>query len=229
MSASPHVVSKVARSPDVLGELLHSLSQPLTSLQCSLELSLDNSLVPSFELSIEPVAERRRENILAALQETGKVIGMVQLMREYLDAEQPGPEAFSSALQSTLRSVIQELSSIAAVRAVRLFLVGTCTARLRVVESRLRLALQYLITTMIEAQTAGGTVVLLLAEKPDGTVLRGEGERGFRELAGASATLRRVRLAIAARILEGAGASLVLGDADSAGFVLSIPRRVGNP
>jgi hypothetical protein len=118
--------------------------------------------------------------------------------------------------------VIEELSSIAAVRAVRLVLVGTCAAKLRMAESRLRLALQYLITTMIEAQTVGGKVVLLLGEDPAGTVLRGEGERGFRELAGAAATLRRVRLAIAGRVLESAEASLVLGDADAAGFVLCI-------
>ena len=40
MGVSPQLASKPARSPDVLGELLHSLSQPLTTLQCSLELSI---------------------------------------------------------------------------------------------------------------------------------------------------------------------------------------------
>jgi hypothetical protein len=64
---------------------------------------------------------------------------MIQSMREYLIAEQPAPEAFSSALAPATRSVIEELSSIAAVRGVRLRLVGTCTAT--VPESRLRLAL----------------------------------------------------------------------------------------
>ena len=38
--------------------------------------------------------------------------------------------------------------------------------------------------------------------------------------------LRRVRLAIASRVLEGAGASLVIGNVDHNGFVLRIPRRV---
>jgi signal transduction histidine kinase len=218
MSASPQPVSKLARSPDVLGELLHSLSQPLTSLQCSLELSIDE------------VAESQRNNVAIALHETGKVIGMIQLMREYLDAGHSEPESFSAALdptlELTLRSVIEELSSIAAVRAIRVFLAGTSTARLRMAESRLRLALQYVITTLIEAQAAGGKVVLLLKEDQGGTVLRGEGERGFRELAVATATLRRVKLAIATRVFESAGTSLVLGDADSAGFVLYIPRTL---
>jgi hypothetical protein len=226
----------------VLGELLHSLSQPLTSLRCSLELS------------IEEVAEQQQESVSVALQQTEKVIGMIQLMREYLDAEQPGPEAYPVALARAMRSVIEELSSIAAVRGVQLHLMGTCTAALPVPESRLRLALQYLIATIIEAQPVGGKVMLLLGEGPAGAVLRVEGERGFRELeqsamqtkrdqVGATSvsvsTLRRVRLAIASRVLETAGASLVFGDGghtgvDQArvghpGFVLRIPRRAAPP
>lgn len=152
------------------------------------------------------------------------------------------PFAYPAALAPAMRSVVEELSSIAAVREVRLRLVGSCTATVPVPESRLRLALQYLIATMIDAQPVGGRVMLLLGEGPAGTVLRVEGDRRFRELAtkrdpaGAKSasvsTLRRVRLAIASRVLETAGASLVLGDAvhavgDPTGFVLRIPRRVG--
>ena len=228
----------------MLGELLHSLSQPLTSLRCSLELSLQLPL----GLSIEETAEQQQASVSVALQQTEKVIGMIQLIREYLDAEQPVPAAFSSALAPATRSLIEELSSIAAVRGVRLRLVGTCAATLAVPESRLRLALQYLIATLIEAQPAGGKVMLLLGEGPAGAVLRVEGECGFRRLgfldqeqsatvsqtkeapAGAPSSsvlaLRRVRLAIATRVLETAGASLVFGDGDVApvGFVLRIPR-----
>src|ERR1700687_3875343 len=200
MSTSPHTFPKVPEGPDVLGELLHSLSQPLTSLRCSLELS------------IEEVAEQQQESVSVALQQTEKVIGMVQLMREYLDAEQPGPEACPVALAPAMRSVIEELSSIAVVRGVQLRLVGTCTATVPVPESRLRLALQYLITTLIEAQPVGGKVMLLLGEGPAGAVLRVEGERGFHQqkpsATSPQTTLRRARIAIASRVLESAGASL---------------------
>jgi len=125
-------------------------------------------------------------------------------------------------------------------------------------ESRLRLALQYLIATMIEAHPVGGKVTLLLGEGPAGTVLRVEGERDFRQRnfhqpefretgpgatsapakrdrartrSASISTLRRVKLAIARRVLETAGASLVLGasDAGPTGFVLRIPHRVGHP
>ncbi len=204
----------------MLGELLHSLSQPLTSLRCSLELSL------------EEMAEPLQAGVSVALQQTEEVIGMIQLMREYLDAEQLAPQAFSSALAPATRSLIEELCSIAALRDVRLRLVGTCTATLPVPESRLRLALQYLIAAMIEAQPVGGKVMLLLGEGPAGAVLRVEGERGFRlckrNSTSLQTTLRGARIAIARRVLESAGASLVFGggDVDPAGFVLRIPRAV---
>jgi hypothetical protein len=215
----------------VLGELLHSLSQPLTGLRCSLELSLQLPL----DRSIEEATEHQQASVSAALQQTEKVIGMIQLMREYLDAEQPEPQAFSSALAPAMRSVIDELSALAAVRGVRLRLVGTCMAALPVPESRLRLALQYLIATMIEAQLVGGKVMLLLGEGPAGAVLRMEGERGFQQqkpsTTSPQATLRRARIAIASRVLESAGASLVFGggDVDPTGFVLRIPRPVAAP
>ena len=257
MSTSSHSFPP-PRVPDLLGELLHSLSQPLTSLRCSLELSLDLPTDLPSELSPEKVAEQQQASAAVALQQTEKVIGMIQLMREYLDAEQPGPDACSTALAPALRSVIEELSSIAEVRGIQLRLVGTCLATMPVPESRLRVALQYLIATMVEAQPARGKVTLLLGEGPAGAVLRVEGERGSREpnyhqpnsheieqhltrapvprgpvgaTSASLSTLRRVRLAIARRVLETAGASLVFGDGDArpTGFVLRIPRRVGAP
>jgi signal transduction histidine kinase len=229
MSTSSRLLLESPPGPDVLGELLHSLSQPLTSLRCSLELSLD---FPR-ELPIQEAVELQQESVAVALQQIEKVIGMIQLMREYLEAEQPGPQVRPSRVAPALSSVIDELSSIAAVRAVQLRLVGTCTATLSLPEARLKLALQYLIASLIDAQPAGGKVTLLLGEGPAGTVLRAEAGPPCREsnfpnadqnsttqpatrnpalaVPASVAALRRIRLAIASRLLEGAGASLVFG------------------
>lgn len=76
MNASP---APESRLQVVLGELLHSLSQPLTTLHCALELSID------------PVAERQREGVSAALEQVDRAIRVVELMRECLDAEPAGP------------------------------------------------------------------------------------------------------------------------------------------
>ncbi len=93
--------------------------------------------------------------------------------------------------------------------------------------------------------------MLLLGEGPAGTVLRAAGEREFRETdwgdreqsvtnpltrrhaaEASTSTLRRVKLAIASRVLEAAGVSLVFGDGDAGhpaveplGFIVRIPRR----
>jgi hypothetical protein len=209
-----------ARGTDVLGELLHSLSQPLTGLRCSLELSLQLPL----DLSLEQVAEQQKESVAVALEQTEKVIGMIQLMREYLEAESPGAETDSTALAPMLQSVIEELSSIAAVRGVRLLLVGTCRATLPLVKARLRLALQYLIAAVIDTQPVGGQVMLLMGERSASAVLRVEGDGGLRHRESATSlrmTLRGTRVAIASRLLEGAGALLLFGDDDR--FVLRVP------
>jgi hypothetical protein len=266
MSAGSHSFVRLGQSPDllggalggvpgdvpgdVMGDLLHALSQPLTGLRCSLELALDPLLGPSPEPSVgrslRKVAKQQQDGIVAALQQTEKVIGMVQLMREYVNAGRTGPAVFSTALQAALRSLIEELSSVAAVRDVQVRLAGSCTAIVPVPEARLRLALQYLITAEIEAQPAGGRVLLALTESPAGTVLRVEGggvgrapnrpnskststsTSAMTTATTTASTLRRVKRAIASRVLETAGASLVCRDGGSgsnAGFVLRIPPR----
>jgi hypothetical protein len=82
MNASPAPVPE-SRLQAVLGELLHSLSQPLTSLHCALELSID------------PVAEQQRKAVSAACEQVDRAIHVVELMRECLEAEPaaPGPPA----------------------------------------------------------------------------------------------------------------------------------------
>lgn len=232
MSASPRF-SPAPRLPltphqDVLDEMFHSLSQPLTSLRCSLELSLE----PPRGLSIEQALEQRKESTLVALRHTEKVIGMVQLMREYLDAEQPAREGDTSELEVVLRNVIEDLSSVASMRGVRLCLIGSCAATVSFPESALRRALQYLIAAVVDAQREGGIVMLVLGAVSAAALLRVDGEESFDGRAQSEAnvptTLRRMGIATARRVLENGGATLVGGDVAPAGFFLRIPRRVAS-
>jgi hypothetical protein len=78
MNASPVPVPQ-PQLQDVLGELLHSLSQPLTTLHCTLELSID------------PVAEQQQKAVSAALEQVDRAIHVVELMRECLEAEPAAP------------------------------------------------------------------------------------------------------------------------------------------
>ena len=216
MSAGPQPIFGRTQDQAVLGELLHSLSQPLTSLRCSLELS------------VEDVAGQQQNTVSAALEQTDRVIGVVRLMREYLDTEsiaaaQPVP------LGPVLRSVVDGLSSTAAERQVRLRLTGGCSSTVALAEPRLRLALQYLIGVLIEEQPRHRDIMLRLEQGPSESELRAQVER-LPAAAAASrpdpvtATLHNVQRAIARRVLESAGASLVLDCGDCVGFLLRLPR-----
>lgn len=219
MSANAHFLRSLPQEKQLLGELLHSLSQPLTSLRCSLELSIDE------------LADRPQQSVSAALQQTERVIGMIQLMREVLDPEdQAGGKQVT--LMPVVNSVCEDLCSIAAVRNIRLRVVGTFGARLRIPEARLRLALQYLLTGMIEQQPQGSGIVVLLGEGSKGALLRAQPasvgleseRRNPSKHDSVRSTMRRVQLAVACRVLESGGA-MVAVDETTSGFVLRIPRQ----
>jgi signal transduction histidine kinase len=221
MSAHSHTA--LAENRELLGELLHSVSQPLTTLRCSLELSLAEAV------------ERRQQTITTALEQTEAVIAMIQLMREHLDAEQGEAKGPPVGLTPILTSLIGDLATWAALREVHIRVMGTCPAELPVNPFWLRRAFEYLITAMIERQPAGGEITLWMMETPSGVLLRLEGERGFekaqlnsnRTCDSAVATMRWVRLAIATRVLEKAGATLGFDDG-ARGVVLRLPVSRGS-
>jgi len=202
----------------VLGELLHSLSQPLTTLRCSLELSID-----------EP-AGQQQHNIAAALAQTDAMISLLRFMREYLEADELEVVP-AILLMPVLASVTEDLSTIAAVRGVRLQLVGTCMAKLRLTDSHLRLALEYLILPAIEHHPKDGQINIQVRQESAESLVRLECKppRGPQAATStskwgpASSTVRRIRRAIATRLLEAAGATLSFNDADALGFALHSP------
>jgi len=225
MSARAHTFSSASCDQELLSELLHSLSQPLTSLRCSLELSLDET------------AEQQQHAVSLALQQTEAVIAMVQLMRQYLDAESI-PMNVATPLTPALRSVCDDLVSIASLRNVRLRIVGSCSAQLRIAAPVLRLALQYLLLMMIECQPPRSEITLLLGEGRKGAELRAQADCGLSYIAAYAAnspsktelvqeTMKRTRLAIAVRIFEAGGARLIFDDGIP-GFVLRIPLQSGD-
>jgi signal transduction histidine kinase len=217
MSAGPQPLPRSLQDQGVLGELLHSMSQPLTSLRCTLELS------------IEKAAGRQQKAVSAALEQADRVIGMVKLMREYLDAEL-GTLPHSVALVPALSAVIQQLSSVAAGRRIRLQLTGTSAASIWVSEPQLQLALQYLINGLIDRQPANGEISLRFEENPSESLLFGQVPCPISALQpkndSVGVTLRRVKLAIASRVLESGGATLVFDGADQTAFVLRIPQSL---
>jgi hypothetical protein len=220
---SAHSSSPLPENRELLDELLHSVSQPLTTLRCSLELSLDEA------------ADQQQRTITTALEQTESVIALIHLMREYLDTAQGEAEGPASALMPVLKSVSGDLAPLAALRQVRIRVVGMCSGELPIKVSWMRKALEYLFSALIERQPAGSEIILRMSENPLGVLIRIEGERGFGFQSGiqsnsnprhdsVGATMRRVRLAIAASVLESGGVTLAFADG-APGVVLRKPRE----
>jgi hypothetical protein len=217
--------SSIPANSDLLGELLHSLSQPLTALRCSLELSLDAG------------PQQQLDAVTSALEQTENVIGTIQLMREYLDAQTQRTTLPEIAFMPVLQGVVEDLSSLAALRRVQLRLVGTCQGRLRTSRWHLRKALEYLLSAMIEEQQPDSELALQLGVEPAGAVVRIRGRSGLEQAIISSKqgsgscqqngdrtlrTTQRARLAIAARVLENAGVGLTIEE-NECGLMLRMP------
>lgn len=218
MSAGPQGVAGRTQDQAVLGELLHSLSQPLTSLRCSLELS---AVVDT---------RQQQDSVSAALQQTDRVIAVVRLMREYLETESGPVPQEPVLLGPVLRSVLAHLAPVAMERQVGLRLTGGCNSAVALTEPKLHLALHYVIGILIEEQPRHRDVRLRLEQGPSGTDLRAMAEPLLvlpARLDPVTATLHTLQLAIATRLFDSAGASLVFDRENRSGFLLRIPQPPG--
>jgi hypothetical protein len=105
------------RSP--MEQLLHGLNQPLTGLQCSMEVALASPR------TVEYYAQRLREG----LELTGRMRALVSAIREVVDGEREtnkdganAEETETVELQAVLREVVDELEPVAGERRVHMML-----------------------------------------------------------------------------------------------------------
>lgn len=209
-----------AQSSDMLGELLHTLSQPLTGLRCSLEIAIDED------------AAQSHQTVLAALEQTERVIRVVRLMQELLDSDPAEPMPTLVLFAPVAYRVLEELAPLARARQVRVHIKGSCSAGIGISEPRLTLALQYLIGGVIEAQPSSSAIRCMLQDRASASFLTVYPLPGIRHEQNTSPkvdpvtiTIRRVRIAIARRVLESAGAKLQFDERERLGFHLMVPRH----
>jgi signal transduction histidine kinase len=91
------------RRREYLSEAFHSLSQPLTALQCGLELAV---AVPRSQKEYE-------RRIGEGLQSTGSLREMMSALRELVEAEDPGEDAREIELRELLSSLGDSLQKLA--------------------------------------------------------------------------------------------------------------------
>jgi len=151
----------LCQSDDVLRDLLHFVSQPLTTLHCALEGSLAQG-----EVECE-------EDTLLALEQTDRVIEAVRLMREYLEAERGCPSPAPVPITSALNNVLEQLAVLAEARGVRLFACGVSKAAIPLRDAWLQRALLYLIGALIESEPPGRAITVLMEDGPPQAVISG--------------------------------------------------------
>lgn len=104
----------------LLPELLHALNQPLTSLRCSLELTL-----------LQPRdSDEYRNRLRESLRLTEDIVVLSSGIRELLDVEQPGGSPTRVAFDRVLESSVRELLPLAEAQDIRVEL--TCLPSLAV-------------------------------------------------------------------------------------------------
>jgi hypothetical protein len=155
--ATPLVTTEM-RSP--IEQLLHALNQPLTGLQCSMEVALASPRTP----------EQYVQGLRDGLELTERMRALVEALREVVDGEKERheePETKTIELQTLLREVMDDLEPVAEAKRVRIEVDWTAASSLalqagkerlgtvifRFVESALSLADS---GSALQIQTGGG-------------------------------------------------------------------------
>ena len=150
MSApAPASTAETAPRRDFASNMFHDLSQPLTALQCSLELALvRDQTIEDFRASVEAAlhdAERLRQRLL--------------LLRELSDAEDPGDTSTPVALDQLLQQLREEMLPLfeSAGRSFEL----TCEAvRVAANEAKLMRGFFYLLEFLLRCRPSSHSIVM---------------------------------------------------------------------
>jgi signal transduction histidine kinase len=194
----------------LVAELFHALSQPLTALRCSLEMALSGRFSPG----------PSQENLHLALEHAEQIARLATGIRELVETDGPGGASVIVNLESSLGEAVVDLVPVAESAGIQLRLHAPDPCPVLAEPRRLRQALFYLVESALAAAGPGESVdveagerdrqaMVLLTISRSRTPATGAvpwpgtaGEEKDRDLG------RRLGLAIASRTFEAAGGSL---------------------
>jgi signal transduction histidine kinase len=190
-------------SRQLVSDLFHQLSQPLTTLCCSLELAQLQT----------PSAERYSEVVGHALAQTEKVSALATAIRELFDAGHAGNGGEVLELRRAVEDAAADLLPVAESAGVQVICPPGPACRVWFDAPRLRQGLFHLMgfvigaggsSVRIELAERGAEAVLTLAVSPAGVQDGPPPANSDEEL------LRRLGLGIARAIFEAAGGTLTV-------------------
>lgn len=159
MSLGTHSTAMHDRREEI-SELFHAVNQPLTTLCCSLELSLYK----------QGSVEQYRECIEQALEQAGRLADLLRAMRELWDAEDSGEIQCEVRLDTEIQEIARDLQPVAETRGVALSC--RCAAALPVLAEpqRMHQGLFYVLEWALNLAQAG-TELEIAAEPHQGMAL----------------------------------------------------------
>ncbi len=209
-------------SRQLLSDLFHQLSQPLTTLCCSLELALLQA----------PSAEQYGEILSHALDQAEKVSGLAIAMRELFDASEAGDDGEVLELHKAVEDAISDLLPVAESGGVQVCYAPGPGCPVWFEAPRLRQALFHLLGFVVSSCSPDGVVKIELQEQGEEVVLVLTASGGH-PLDEASTTgsdqelSRRLGLGIARAIFEASGGTVsVEQSAQCRSVEVRLPRRV---
>jgi len=131
---------RTAGQSTFVSDVLHKLSQPLTAMQCSLELSLVR----------DRTAEEFRASVEAALQNAERLRQNLLLLRELSDADDPGDVSTPVQLHALLQEFQQDFLPVCE-SAGGFFRVDCSPQRVRGNAAKLRRAFFYLLEYLLRS------------------------------------------------------------------------------
>jgi signal transduction histidine kinase len=132
----------------LVAELFHQLNQPLTTLNCCLELSLKKT---------RPSAQCRQD-MRIALQQVDKITRLMAYLRELVVSENAGDQFPQSDMDVCLKATIEELLPLAKSADVRLNLIGDAPFYVSIENTCLKHALFHLIEFVLNCSRPGSEV-----------------------------------------------------------------------
>jgi signal transduction histidine kinase len=188
----------------LLPELLHALNQPLTSLRCSLEVTL-----------LQPRdSDEYRRRLRESLKLTEDITVLASGIRELIDVEQPIAQPRAVSLDKILQFSTRELMPLADAEGVGISVLCTPSLTARGDEQQLSTAIIYLLSFLLNRSSRGGEVNV--QAKQDGVEIAlafeltesGTQGSGSKPPAQPGAARAYLRLLVARRIFEVAGGTV---------------------
>ncbi len=155
-----HGVLPRGRSP--LAHLLHALNQPLTGLQCSLELAV--------------AGPRRTEEYIRTLREglelTARMRILVEAIRELADTQPPDAQELEPfQLDTLLRDTVDDLRPVADTQRVHLLLVNNAPLPVRAARRSLATLTFRFLESALSLTQEGSTLRIVATPEPEHAAL----------------------------------------------------------